>query len=92
MVHKENLVEVPLGLSVHSMHCKGRFGDTKRREGRIQGLNPKPGPMDRFVVRDLPANEASEEATYTKDRSRQRRKGWVGENQDVTHKDGNRKQ
>ena len=44
---------------------KGRFGDTKRREGRIWELSPNPGPMDRFVVRDLPATEASEEATCT---------------------------
>ena len=48
---------------------KGRFGDTRRREGRIKGLDPKPRPMDRFVVRDLPPTEASEEATYTGERS-----------------------
>ena len=71
---------------------KGRFGDTRRKEGRIQGLEPNPGPMDRFVRRDLPPTEASEEATTTADRSGQEGKGWTGKRQGGTHTDGVRKE
>ena len=64
---------------------RGRFGEGKKGRKKVWELEPRPGPMDKFLRKEGTYTSASGEASPTNLGKGQGRKDWTAKEEGRTH-------